>query len=189
MMLPSAAPVLRTYADIAETAAAREEDARSTLWLVAGYLGVWLVFAFIIAALQTTAVVHGMLVTSDTRLPLAAGGVVLLIAGLYQFTPLKEACLRKCRNPFATLFGRWTTTRTGVFRLGVDQGLWCLGCCWALMMVMLTVGVMNLAWMAVLALVTLLEKTGKRTATVRGTGFLLCAWGLGLCATALAIGA
>ena len=189
MMLPSAAPMLRTYADIADTAAQRGQDARSTLWLASGYLTAWLAFAFAAAILQTGAVVGGLLTASDARLPLATGGLVLLGAGLYQFTPLKEACLRKCRNPFATLFGRWTTTRSGVFRLGVDQGVWCLGCCWALMLIMLAVGVMNLAWMAVLAVVTLLEKTGKRTAMVRGTGFLLCAWGLGLCATALAIGA
>jgi predicted metal-binding membrane protein len=82
-----------------------------------------------------------------------------LAPALISSARLKDACLTKCRNPFTTLFTRWKTTVTaGVFKLGMEQGLWCLGCCWALMLIMLAVGSMNVIWMAALTLFTFLEK-------------------------------
>jgi predicted metal-binding membrane protein len=85
-------------------------------------------------------------------------GAILLGAGLYQFSAIKHACLTRCQRPFPFLFANWSAEREGVFRLGVRQGLDCLGCCWALMMVMFAVGVMNVVWMAVLGLVMAIEK-------------------------------
>ncbi|MDZ7603657.1 MAG: DUF2182 domain-containing protein [Hoeflea sp.] len=112
-------------------------------------------------------------------------GLILLGAGAYQFTALKEACLNKCRNPFTTLFSRWQTSTSGVFRLGMEQGLWCLGCCWALMLIMLAVGSMNVVWMAALTVFTFLEKTGAGRVTTRAGGAIVALWGAALIWAAL----
>jgi predicted metal-binding membrane protein len=109
-----------------------------------------------------------------------AAGLILILAGAYQFSALKEACLTKCRNPFTTLFARWQTRTAGVFKLGMEQGLWCLGCCWALMLIMLAVGSMNVIWMAVLTLFTFLEKTGSGRVTSRIVGAIVGLWGVAL---------
>jgi len=177
MMLPSAAPLMRTYAEISDVAAAKGERVVSLWVLVSGYLLVWAGFAGLATLGQ--AVLNGLGLISNTVLPVEGivGAAVLLMAGAYQFTGLKEACLRKCRNPFTTLFARWTTQTRGVFRLGVEQGLFCLGCCWALMLVMLVVGTMNLTWMAFLTLFAIVEKSGGGKVTSRVTGGILLAWG------------
>lgn len=186
MMMPSAAPMLRTYADIAQAAAEKGERVCSVWMIAAGYLAVWSGFALAAAALQTMLLQAGLAASLDAPVVATLGAAALMVAGLYQFSALKDACLEKCRNPFATLFGRWSTRPAAVFRLGVEQGMWCLGCCWALMLVMFAVGTMNLAWMAVLALFTLLEKTGTGKATTHVVGATLAAWGGALFALALA---
>jgi predicted metal-binding membrane protein len=91
-------------------------------------------------------------------------GAIFVGAGLYQFSALKHACLTRCQQPFPFFFANWATTSRGVFRLGVKQGLYCLGCCWAMMVVMFAVGVMNVVWMAGIGIVMTVEKmlTGRR---------------------------
>lgn len=181
MMLPTAAPMIRTYAEIADTAAARGQPVVHPLVLTAGYLSVWTIAAALFAGFQ---IAVGNLTGAPAAEPVrgVAAGLILVGAGAYQFTPLKEACLKKCRNPFTTLFARWKTTVPGVFRLGIEQGMWCLGCCWALMLVMLAVGSMNVIWMAALTLFTFLEKTGANRVTTRAGGAIVVAWGLALLA-------
>jgi predicted metal-binding membrane protein len=109
-----------------------------------------------------------------------AGALALLIAGLYQFSSLKEACLKKCKNPFSVLFANWSVRPASVFRLGVAQGLWCLGCCWALMLVMFAVGVMNVFWMALIGLFTLIEKQTASRVPTRLAGAILLVWAAAL---------
>lgn len=176
MMLPSAAPMLRTYSEIADTAASVDRRIVSPFVLAAGYLSVWTSFAVLAAMLQwglghTGALSGNGLVASDM---VAIG--ILAVAGLYQFTGQKAACLVKCANPFPYLFVNWTERPVGVFLLGVRQGLYCLACCWALMLVMFAVGTMNLVWIAVLTLVVTTEKlVGKRVFS--GTiGLALIVW-------------
>lgn len=184
MMLPNAAPMIRTYAEIADTAAARGESVVHPAVLTAGYLCVWALAAvgFTIVHLSI-AQITGTTATGPVKGVIA--GVILLGAGLYQFTSLKQACLTKCRNPFTTLFARWQTSTRGVFRLGFEQGVWCLGCCWALMLIMLAVGSMNVVWMAALTLFTFLEKTrGGRVTTIAG-GAIVSVWGAALLWNAL----
>lgn len=185
MMLPTAAPMIRTYAEIADTAAARGEPVVHPAVLAAGYLSVWG-----LAAIGFTLVQMGIAQLSGTSATSPAKGVIagliLLGAGLYQFTALKQACLTKCRNPFTTLFARWKTSIGGVFRLGMEQGVWCLGCCWALMLMMLAVGSMNVVWMAALTLFTFLEKTGAGRVTTKAGGAILSVWGAALIWSALA---
>ena len=176
MMLPTAAPMIRTYSEIANTAAARGEPVVHPAVLTAGYLLVWVLAAAGFTLFQLAiAGISGSSTTSPVNGVIA--GLVLLCAGLYQFTALKEACLTKCRNPFTTLFARWKTSAGGVFRLGMEQGLWCLGCCWALMLIMLAVGSMNVVWMAALTLFTFLEKTGAGRVTTRAGGAIVSLWG------------
>lgn len=176
MMLPSAAPMIRTYCEIADTARGKAQAVVHPMVLVAGYLAVWLVAAIGFAAMTTLLHAYRGGGALDPMLGIA-GASALILAGLYQFSGLKDACLKKCRNPFQILFARWSTRPASILRLGMDQGLWCLGCCWALMLVMFAVGVMNIFWMAVLALFTLVEKQTKGVLATRLAGAILLVWG------------
>jgi predicted metal-binding membrane protein len=170
MMLPSAAPMVLTYAEIAETAARKHESVVSPFVLVAGYAAVWLGFA--VAATAAQAMVPGLAMPSFA--PSLLSGAAFIGAGAYQFSSLKHACLRQCRAPFPFFFSNWQTTARGVFRLGIRQGLYCLGCCWAAMLLMFTVGAMNIVWMAGLGALMTAEKMlrGLRLTRLLGVGFI-----------------
>ena len=109
-----------------------------------------------------------------------SAGAIFLGAGLYQFSELKHACLTQCQRPFAFFFANWTTRPLGVFLLGLRQGVYCLGCCWAMMLLMFAVGTMNIVWMALLGVLMAVEKmaTTARFATPPGVAFM--AIGLGI---------
>jgi predicted metal-binding membrane protein len=153
MMLPSAAPMISTYMDIAEAARRKAIPVVQPAVLAAGYLVVWLGFAIAAGYLQARIDVP--------QIP-GATGVLLLVAGLWQFAPVKHACLTRCRAPMPYFLAHWSEQAGDVFRMGLRQGLYCLGCCGALMMLMFAAGAMNLLWMAVLGLVMILEKTMAR---------------------------
>jgi predicted metal-binding membrane protein len=184
MMLPSAAPMILTYAEIADTAARKGEPVVSPFVIAAGYTAVWFGFA-IVATLAQLALMRAALL--DASMASAGGlfsGAIFAAAGIYQFSALKHACLTQCQHPFPFFFAHWATTLRGVFRLGAKQGLYCLGCCWAMMLVMFAVGVMNVIWMVALGIVMTIEKigTGKRftyaigvALIVIGAGFVLSA--------------
>jgi predicted metal-binding membrane protein len=170
-MLPSAAPMIRTYCEIADTAAAGRQAVVHPLVLVGGYLTVWIAAALVFATM--TAVLGD---GAGGSVSVVVAPAVLMIAGLYQFSRLKQACLDKCRNPFAILFARWSSKPSRVFRLGIEQGLWCLGCCWALMLVMFAVGVMNIFWMALTGLFAVIEKQWDSPIASRLAGAILLVW-------------
>ena len=158
MMLPTAGAMIVTYAEIAETAADKHEAAVSPLVLTAGYAAVWLGFAIAATALQ---VVLTRLALLDAGLATASAlfsGAIFIGAGAYQFSALKHACVTLCQRPFPFFLANWSTERAEIFRLGLRQGLYCLGCCWAMMLVMFAVGVMNVVWMAVLGVIMGVEK-------------------------------
>jgi predicted metal-binding membrane protein len=178
MMLPSASPMILTYAEIAETAARKGERIVSPLMIAAGYTVVWLGFAAIATLAQFVLSGAALL---DAGMASASGlfsGAVFIGAGLYQFSALKRACLKQCRQPFPFFFAHWQTTARGVFRLGLQQGLYCLGCCWAMMLAMFAVGVMNVIWMAALGMVMALEKIAKGNRLTYVTGAALIALGV-----------
>ncbi|WP_379071150.1 DUF2182 domain-containing protein [Mesorhizobium sp. UC22_110] len=175
-MLPSAAPMMRTYCEIADTARIKGEPVVHPSILVAGYLAVWLAASAGFAALTL-----GLQMADPDRQTFGpANGIVaallLAVAGLYQFSGLKEACLKKCRRPFSILFARWSDKPWRIFRLGLEQGIWCLGCCWALMLVMFAVGIMNLFWMVLLGLFAILEKQVNGRLPSRIAGTILLVW-------------
>jgi len=186
MMLPSASPMILTYAEIAETAARKSERIVSPLVIAAGYASVWLVFSLLATVIQIVLTRAALLNTGITSASGILAGAIFIGAGVYQFSALKHACLTHCQNPFPFFFTNWATTPGGVFRLGVEQGLYCLGCCWAMMMVMFAVGAMNVAWMAGLAAVMTIEKllTGRRFA--HGVGVALIVVGTGIAVSGFA---
>ena len=178
MMLPTATPLVLLYS----AAARRHEDAdgpaRRIYALAAGYLLVWLLFSVLATALQRL-LASALLLTPmmEPATPMA-GAVVLAIAGLYQLTPLKRACLRACRSPLGFMVQRWRRGVAGAFRLGMDHGLYCLGCCWALMLLLFAGGIMNLAVIIALTLWVIVEKIaplGERTPIVSGVVLLASA--------------
>jgi predicted metal-binding membrane protein len=173
MMLPSAAPTI-----LLVTALARDRIAPVAIPFACGYVLVWTGFSLAATALQfgldRAGVLSGTMATSSAVL----AGIVLIVAGAYQWTPLKQACLRHCRSPLAFLLGRWRKGAWGAVTNGMRHGLFCLGCCWMLMVLLFVGGLMNLLWIAALALLVLIEKTlpwGGRTS--RATGAALVVWG------------
>lgn len=155
MMIPSAAPMLSTYLDIAEAAEAKQMRVASPLWLAAGYGAVWIGFAAAASIAQWTALTSGYAGELQGRF----AGLALIGAGAYQFTGLKHACLSKCRSPMSYFLAQWSDRPLGVLRMGLDQGLNCFGCCWALMMLSFVAGLMNILWMGFIGVVMVLEKT------------------------------
>jgi predicted metal-binding membrane protein len=186
MMLPSAAPVTLLIAGIARKRAAAAGAARAgTALFVFGYLAVWLAFAAAATGLQWTLDEAGLLSRTMALGNVVLAGSVLVAAGVYQWTPLKEACLRHCRSPLDFILFHWRDGRLGAVASGIGHGFFCLGCCWMLMALLFVGGIMNLAWIAGIALLVLIEKTlpgGRRVGQM--TGAVLVAWGIITLATA-----
>jgi len=179
MMLPSAAPMIMTYAGIADTAARKNESIVSPFVLAGGYTAAWFAFA-VFAALAQIMLTQATVL--DSSMGSASGyfsGVIFIGAGLYQFSALKHSCLTQCQQPFPFFFANWATTPAGVFRLGLTQGAYCLGCCWAMMLVMFAVGVMNVIWMAGLGMVMTIEKMLAGRRFTHAIGVVLI--GAGIC--------
>jgi predicted metal-binding membrane protein len=177
MMLPTASPMVLTYADIAATAVARGERVVAPPVLVAGYVTVWLAFAAAATLLQAALARLGLI---DPTLAAANGlvsGAIFIGAGAYQFSSLKHACVTLCQRPFPYLLAHWSVEPRAVFRIGLAQGLYCLGCCWAMMLVMLAVGTMNVLWMAALGIAMGVEKISTTTRFSRAVGAALLAIG------------
>ena len=176
MMAPSAAPVLLLFAAARR---ARGGGAGPTVVFCLGYLTVWAVFSAAAAVLQ--GVLHRMALLSMSMATSShlVGGSILIVAGGYQLTPLKNRCLAHCRSPLGFLMSYWRDGQAGAFTMGVGHGMYCLGCCWALMLVLFAVGIMNLFWVAILAMLVLVEKVGPAGAWVsRGAGAAILASGL-----------
>jgi predicted metal-binding membrane protein len=186
MMLPTAGPMILTYAEIAETAARKGERVASPLALTAGYGSVWLAFAAL-AALGQLALTRAALL--DPAMASASplfSGAVFLAAGAYQFSALKHACVTRCQRPFPFFLAHWSSETRAVFRLGLLQGVYCLGCCWAMMLVMFAVGVMNVVWMAALGLIMAAEKIATTIRFSRAIGVVFALIGAALIGTAVA---
>jgi predicted metal-binding membrane protein len=183
MMFPSVAPTVLMYDRLRAGHLARGKGAATdaTALFVAGYLCVWTA-----AGLAAYGLVELVRATDPTFLAwdeagrYVAGGVIVA-AAVYQLTPLKQACLVKCRSPMMFLAERWRDGRTGALQLGLRHGTWCLGCCWALMAALFAVGLMSLGWMALIAAFIAAEKLLPWPALARRTvAVLLLALGLGV---------
>lgn len=169
MMLPSAIPTVTLYGSLA-----RDRARLASVLFVVGYLAVWASAGFVAFALATAGGrVTGGVFAWD-RAGRWAAGATLLVAAAYQLTPLKNACLARCRSPLGFLLGSWRPGVLGGLRLGLSSGAWCAGCCWALMASLFALGVMSLAWTALVAGFVALEKTfpWRRVATAATTALL-----------------
>ena len=167
MMLPSAAPMVMLAG-----------DGGRPYWLALGYLSIWVAFSVGATALQwllmRALVLTPMMEVSGT----VAAAALLAIAGIYQWTPLKQACLATCQSPMAFITRRWRSGNIGAFRMGAEHGVYCVGCCWALMLLLFAGGVMNLAVIAALTIFVAFEKLaplGRWGARVSGAALIACA--------------
>jgi predicted metal-binding membrane protein len=178
MMIPSAAPMILTFARVNRQ---RREQQRpfvpSSLFLL-GYLVVWAAFSLAAALLQWA--LHAMALLSPMMESISPvlGGLLLISAGAFQWTPWKRACLHHCRSPLNFLLQDWREGRTGALAMGIQHGAYCTGCCWLLMALLFVAGVMNMLWVAIITVLVLLEKVlppRLRFGTVLGIVFVV--WG------------
>lgn len=176
MMLPTFVPALQTFQDLGATGAS---DARAVGALVLGYLGVWLGFSAIAAILQAILAGWSLLGPDGASTSLGLTAILLVGAGLYQFSQLKEACLSRCRAPLTFFMERWVPGSGAALKMGGQLGLHCLGCCWALMLLGFVGGTMNLVWMGVATLFMIMEKLPEiGTYVTRPVGYILLGSGV-----------
>ncbi|MCA3921906.1 DUF2182 domain-containing protein [Burkholderia sp.] len=179
MMTPGAAPLVMLYRRVLRQRGDGEAgSALTSVALLAGYLATWLAFsigaALLQAMLQPAGLISAMMLWSKSAV---LSAIVLALAGLYQSSPLKRACLRQCRAPAAFLVAHWRPGVAGSFLLGVRHGVVCVGCCWLLMVLLFVGGVMNVVWIAALSLFVFVEKVlpgGERIG--RALGVVLIVW-------------
>jgi len=175
MMLPSASPMLLLYAATLRRGSNAARAPLGVSAMAAGYLLVWFLFSAAATALQR--LLSGLfLITPMMEMANPwAGGILLIVAGVYQLTPIKATCLGACRSPLSFIMQRWRSGALGALRMGVDHGVYCLGCCWALMLLLFVGGVMNLWVIAALTVFVLVEKMapfGAQTGRLAGLALI-----------------
>jgi predicted metal-binding membrane protein len=162
MMVPSASPLILTFATVNRKRRERQGPAVPTAMFLLGYLVVWALFSVVAVVAQwglhAAALLSPMMVSTSSIL----GGVLLIVAGVFQWTPLKHACLKHCRSPLGFLMTEWREGTGGALVMGAKHGSYCVGCCWILMALLFVAGVMNLLWVAVIAAFVLAEKVLPR---------------------------
>lgn len=178
MMIPSAAPMILTFAAVNRKRRERDRPFVPTGMFLSGYLIVWCLFSLVAAVAQWA--LHGATLLSpmmESTNPLL-GGALLIGAGIFQWTPLKHACLHRCRSPLQFLLSGWREGPVGALRMGMEHGAYCAGCCWLLMALLFVAGVMNLLWIAAISLFVLLEKVARGGGWLdHASGAILILWG------------
>lgn len=186
MMTPSATPLVLTFTGVNRRRQREGRPLVSVGLFVAGYLLVWVAFSALATLAQWS--LHGAMLLSPMMIstsPILGGGL-LVLAGVFQWTSLKRACLHHCRTPLGFFFTDWRDGRWGALVMGVQHGRYCLGCCWLLMALLFVAGVMNLFWVAAIAIFVLAEKVMPAGELLsRVAGGLLAGWGLWLLASTL----
>ena len=185
MMVPSAAPMILMFATVNRRPGEPQHGAGRTGLFFLGYLIVWTGYSALAASVQwglhAVALLSSTMVTTSRYL----GAAILIAAGIFQWTPLKEACLATCRSPLSFIMSEWREGARGALIMGLRHGAYCVGCCWALMALLFVAGVMNLVWVAAIAAFVLIEKVvpgGQRVSRVAGglfvlAGAILLIWG------------
>ena len=166
MMVPSAAPMILLFGNVQRRQLAAESPRLRVALFTAGYLVTWGAFSALAAAAQLALMRLEWLTTMDLTVTAWLGAVLAALAGVYQLTPLKNACLRRCRSPAEFLSSHWRPGSVGAVRMGFEHGVYCVGCCSLLMALLFAVGVMNLLWVAAIALFVMGEKLLPRGETV-----------------------
>ena len=179
MMLPSATPVILLINKLNQQRKTRQAPFTHTLFFISGYLLAWIFYSALITLIQWwlhhLSILSAMMISANHIF----SGILLLIAGLYQWTPYKQKCLQLCRSPLSLLTTQWQEGINGAIRLGFKHGQYCLGCCWFLMALLFVTGVMNLKWIFILTLLVLVEKClPKGDVLGNGLGILLVLLGI-----------
>lgn len=187
MMTPSVAPMILIYARVAREASTRGTPFASSAWFASGYFLAWIGFALLAALLQWGLEEALLLSPMTAGAGPLLGGALLLSAGLYQWTPLKNVCLSQCQSPLAFVQrqGGFRGERGAALRLGLRHGGYCIGCCWALMILLFVAGVMNLLWIGAIGALILAEKLIPGRGFQRVTGVALVVAGAALLASSL----
>ena len=183
MMLPSAGPVIFLFGRVRDKRRSAGRPYAPTAAFVGGYVLAWTGFSLLATVANWGLHTGGALSSMTGRVAPATGGALLIAAGLFQWTPLKHACLNHCRSPIGFFVRNWRDGTVGAAMMGLRHGAYCLGCCWLLMVLLFALGVMNLPWVAVLTIVVLAEKVLPRGELLsRSLGALLVLWGAWLVA-------
>ena len=178
MMLPSAAPMILTFAAVARNRRRAERPYVPVAVFAAGYVVIWCIFSLLAAVGQWLLHREALLAPSMASGSAILAGVLLLMAGVFQFTPLKRTCLKHCRAPLEFIMTRWREGWRGAFGMGIEHGAFCAGCCWALMALLFVLGVMNILWIAALTMLVALEKMVPRARWLSAaSGVVLACWG------------
>src|SRR6266851_10057875 len=176
MMVPSAAPMVLAFLTVNQRRQAAGRPFVPVAIFLFGYLAVWTAFSAVATFAEWGLHQAAMLSTTMTATSTALNGGLLIAAGVFQWTPLKRACLKGCRSPLSFLMSEWRDGAAGAFVMGLRHGTYCLGCCWVLMALLFVAGVMNLLWVAVIALFVMAEKIsakGELLARVTGIGLII----------------
>ena len=158
MMLPSAIPVILMFDRISAQRKKLQYQYVPIINFVLSYLVVWSLFSFLATAMHLVFARYGLLNSSSLSVGNIIGGILFIMAGIYQMTPFKNSCVYYCRNPIELLSTKKIFNNLGAFYVGLKHGMFCVGCCWALMLILFYVGVMNIFWIAILSLYVLVEK-------------------------------
>jgi predicted metal-binding membrane protein len=185
MMIPSAAPIILTFAMVQRKRREQKQPFVPVGIFLSGYLLVWTLFSAFAAiaqwVLHAKSLLSPMMVANNPMF----GGALLIAAGLFQWTPLKHSCLTHCRSPLSFLMTDWREGNFGAFVMGFKHGAYCSGCCWILMLLLFVAGVMNIFWIAVIAIFVLIEKIVSRGLLLgQIAGGLLIIWGIWILAKA-----
>ncbi len=187
MMLPSAAPMILIFSTVNRRRQLSGNPFVPTWIFLSGYLLVWIGFSLIAAGGQWS--LHNLsLISPGMKIinPLVSG-IILIAAGIYQFTPIKDVCLKNCHSPLDFIMGNWRDGKRGALFMGLQHGKYCVGCCWAFMILLFVGGVMNLLWVAMIAIFVFIEKVAPVHHWLsKVAGFLLAAWGLGIISISIA---
>jgi predicted metal-binding membrane protein len=183
MMFPSATPMILMFTTVNQQQGETQRTLIPTGLFVLGYFAIWTAYSGLAAMSQwslhiSALLSHNLVITN----PLI-GGVLLVAAGVFQWTPFRDACMSKCRSPLGFLMAEWREGRLGALIMGLKHGLNCVGCCWLLMLLSFVLGIMNMLWMAIVTVFMVVEKASPQNQWVsRTTGLVLVAWGLWIAA-------
>jgi predicted metal-binding membrane protein len=178
MMTPSVAPLVLIFTSINRKRRQQQNPFVSSGYLLSGYFLVWAAFSLFATILQWllqhVSLLNPEMITTSKIL----GGIIFILAGVFQFTPLKNTCLNTCRSPMGFIQQYWKDGKSGALRMGIQNGIYCLGCCWILMILLFVSGIMNILWIAIISLFVLVEKVLLAKVISFIAGLALIAYGI-----------
>ena len=180
MMIPTVVPMVTMFTTVNQSKKLKQQPHAPVSLFIVGYLLAWGFFCVVACIVQWLLHENGMLNPMMESRSHLLSAVILIIAGLYQFSPLKDVCLNQCRTPLGFIMTAWREGYIGALKMGFHHGIFCVGCCWALMLILFAVGVMNMLWVILITVFVLLEKVLPVSANLMGkiTGAGLVSWGV-----------